>query len=544
MTDQQPREKMGCLKKLLLGVSLAGAVVVLAVVLGYLLWFLPAANEKTVLETDYLAQWQGPEVAGDEGEHAWPVMVRAVEELGLRPKYERGPGPMRGAAVVEVEASQRLGDEQWDQLAEYLQRPEVNAGLDRLREVSGRLVLGYAHSDDRDEALMAAQMAIEPGFTGWETNPSESPSMQALHLPYLSVARGQAAAMVARAYLRGFEGEAGTESVRDIEAAVALGRHIERQRGGIMSRVGIEIAGDAADTVLEALARDTGMIDPATLKAMDAVMAAWQARQRVSPFEYAVLSDRDMLQRVYNADGGMTAFGAVALAEDELEIFSETSMLSRVDEGLSGQPFWIKAYGVFGRVMFPPRGEIEALIDRAELLGREFGEMEPWEADPAADPVKGLYTVARAMEAYERIPLQVAYTHQIASKMSGAGCVAVSRVSAVRLASAAIRHRNETGDWPGSSDELGDGSAWPDGFTGEPLGMIMGDAGPMIYSAGTDRNDDLGRACEEPMQFRWPDQAAKMEQSKPENYDGDWMLWSVGLAERRTAERAAAARDD
>jgi|GEM_PF-3454812 len=542
MTDTKPKEKMGCLKKLLLAGSLGAAVLVLGTLLLYLLWFVPAVNEKPVLERDYLAEWQGAEVFGDESTHAWPVMVRGVEEVGMRPRVELPSfGGRRMEVMVEYET--RPGDEHWEMLEEFLGRIEVNTALDRIREVAEKQVLGFRHTDAQDPDLIAAQAAIDPEFDGFVPQPSGRPGMHAIQLPYLWVARTHAKALSARAFVHGFHGVGGMESVRDVEAALALGRHAERQRGGLVTRAGIEIAGEVADAALETLARDSDEIEPATLEALDAVLAQWQARERVDPYVYAVLSGRDLLQRVYDENGDMTAFGVVALSQDDVDMFGDESLLSHVDESLDGQSFQIKAYGVFARGTYPERAELDALLDRFEPLGRAFGELEPWEADPAVDPVKSIYEVVREAEQFENVPLQIAYSHSIASGLAGEGAQAVSRVSAARLAIAGIRHRNETGDWPSTANELGDGSAWPDGFSGEPLRLIPGESGIVIYSVGTDRNDDGGRVCERPTQYWWPANAVKMEAADPEEFDGDWVLWTPDLHEVRTAERVAEAAE-
>ncbi|MFG0304726.1 MAG: hypothetical protein ACF8Q5_00785 [Phycisphaerales bacterium JB040] len=542
MSETKPKEKMGCLKKLLLAGSVGAAVLVLGTLLLYLLWFVPAVNEKPVLERDYLAEWQGAEVAGDESTHAWPVMVRGVRELGKAPSREIDMGIGR-VFDQPIGFDTRPGDDGWDEIEAYLGQEQINAALDRLREVTGKSVLGYRHTNEADPDLRVAMGASNPEIDITVPEPSDRPAMFSLILSYVGIGIEQGRTLSARAYLRGFAGEYGQESVGEIEAAIAIGRHLERQRSGIVSRAGIEIVGRAAETALETLARDADSIGAETLAGLDAVMAAWHGREPVDPFAYAVLSGRDLLQRVYDADGNMTAFGVVAMSQEELELYDSGSMLSNPDEGLGSQPFWVKGYGVFARGAYPSREELEDLIDRFEPLGQAFGELEPWEADPAVDPVKSIYEVVREAEQFGNVPLQIAYAHSIASGLAGEGAEAVSRVSAVRLAIAAIGHRNETGDWPRTADELGDGSAWPDGFSGEPLRLIPGESGIVIYSVGTDRNDDGGRVCEEPTQYWWPANAAKMEAADPEEYDGDWVLWTPDLDEVRTAEREAEAAE-
>lgn len=533
---------MGCLKKLLFGGMIAGAVAVLAVVLVYLLWYRPAVAEMPVFETDYLAQWQGAELEGGADSHAWPVMVRAVEEMGQLPGYDI---EFRGRTMRrEIERDLRPGDADWDLLEEFVNRPEVNTTLDRLRDVADKPVLGHSHSDGIDPAFNAALVAANTGFVISEPSLNPNPSMHALDLPYGGTAYWQSRLLMTRGFLRGIEGGAGVETVRDLEAALAVSRHVERQGGGIVTRIGVGLAGESADTALELLARDLDGVEQATLDQLDSAMEAWQGRKPINPFEFAVFQARDLMQRVYGTGGRMTAVGVARLSEHELGIAGDTSMLSRVDEGLGKQVLWVQAYSVFARGGFPDESELEALVEEFVPLGETFGNIGPWEMDPEQSPMKGIYRIAQAFEAYEALPLQLGYAHTLASKMTEAGCVAVSRVSAVRLVIAAIRHRQETGDWSSSADELGDGSAWPDGFTGEPLKVIASEAGPVIYSAGTDRNDDGGRECEEPDQFWWPKNAAKMEKSRPEQFDGDWVLWTTSLHEDRAAKREAAREAD
>jgi len=95
-------------------------------------------------------------------------------------------------------------------------------------------------------------------------------------------------------------------------------------------------------------------------------------------------------------------------------------------------------------------------------------------------------------------------------------------------------HHRRTGEWPASLDELTP-DLLPklpiDRFTGEPLRYCLVEGRPLLYSCGTDRDDDRGvrPAGRDRVAQAWSD-AAKLDATTVATawaveHDGDWILW-------------------
>ncbi|MAY74147.1 MAG: hypothetical protein CMJ31_05350 [Phycisphaerae bacterium] len=101
-------------------------------------------------------------------------------------------------------------------------------------------------------------------------------------------------------------------------------------------------------------------------------------------------------------------------------------------------------------------------------------------------------------------------------------------LDATLLTLAAVRHRQSTGAWPASLDDI-DEALLPevplDRFDGQPLRYRRTDAGPLIYSVGMDGDDDNGRPARNAMDWKPNEERDEALERWPERYDGDWVLF-------------------
>ncbi|MEM7628363.1 MAG: hypothetical protein AAF356_02970 [Planctomycetota bacterium] len=99
------------------------------------------------------------------------------------------------------------------------------------------------------------------------------------------------------------------------------------------------------------------------------------------------------------------------------------------------------------------------------------------------------------------------------------------QTSAALLELSARLHLLRHGVWPGSPGEIdGDlrhGAPWLDLHTGQTLGYVLGDHGPVIYSFGADRDDDGGRPGA-PERHVILDEDGNVPGDAP---DGDWVIF-------------------
>jgi hypothetical protein len=93
------------------------------------------------------------------------------------------------------------------------------------------------------------------------------------------------------------------------------------------------------------------------------------------------------------------------------------------------------------------------------------------------------------------------------------------------------RYKKRHSSWPRSLDELVP-EFLPEvprcTFTGKPLGMLINDAGPVLYSVGPDMEDDGGMPTDVPFGeygMGPADISRAIHEGNPDGLDGDWILW-------------------
>lgn len=96
-------------------------------------------------------------------------------------------------------------------------------------------------------------------------------------------------------------------------------------------------------------------------------------------------------------------------------------------------------------------------------------------------------------------------------------------------------HQRAHGSYPASREEFSAEARerWPaDPFDGKPMRYALRDGRPVIYSVGSDRDDDLGDPSNVPV-FRYlePERwrvAVEQYPDLPNAVDGDWVLFPPG----------------
>ncbi len=105
---------------------------------------------------------------------------------------------------------------------------------------------------------------------------------------------------------------------------------------------------------------------------------------------------------------------------------------------------------------------------------------------------------------------------------------------AVLVAIALELHHRRAGEWPATLDELTPGllpDVPPDRFTGEPLRYRLVEGRPLLYSCGTDRDDDGGvppaggNAVARMWEGKAKLDALTVTAAWAAEHDGDWILW-------------------
>ena len=111
-------------------------------------------------------------------------------------------------------------------------------------------------------------------------------------------------------------------------------------------------------------------------------------------------------------------------------------------------------------------------------------------------------------------------------------------------------YRRRAGFWPASLEALVPDllpTVPPDRFDGNALRYRLVDGRPLIYSIGSDRDDDGGRAPRDAAGQDEPQQAKLVNLAGEPMADGDWILWpptprALPSSDQRRAEQDAAFR--
>jgi hypothetical protein len=214
---------------------------------------------------------------------------------------------------------------------------------------------------------------------------------------------------------------------------------------------------------------------------------------------------QDFVQRVYTDDGD--GDGHVSAAG--LQWLSTGVAV----EGRPHTPQYLMAPAV--AMVMAGRQEMSGMYERLMARAEAESARPLWEQDAEA--------FTREVEAMAGSPLSNARYWPVLLFMPALGRtgaqaeLAAQRRDAVLVAIALELHHRRTGAWPESLDSLVPDllpAVPPDRYDGKPLRYRLADGKPLLYSIGTDRDDDGGTptASQHPGLYLG---------------DGDWILWQA-----------------
>jgi hypothetical protein len=343
-------------------------------------------------------------------------------------------------------------------------------------------------------------------------------------LPQLSDLRGFARLLNADAWLAARDGDGG-RFLENVEAMLAVAVFADEHPTLINQLVGIACRALACRRVTETLSTYPDLLAEAKLERLAGLLRGLDGgedyRLDLDGERYFFL---DVIQRMYTDDGngnGQIAAGGLwligALDESGGMPPQHASGGSRVASGAA-------------RIFSSDRRTIVAMHEEVLTEGEAWSAVPLWERDSMDD--ESWNRVERAAEAFPPDPgalvvslllpaLSKAFISQESANLSREGTEAAVAVH---------RWRSEHGDWPASLEQLTPGllPAVPiDRMTGQPLIYRVTDRGPVLYSAGMDRDDDGGRHVERALNWAPEDRVAARVAEDPEDLDGDWVFLAV-----------------
>lgn len=335
----------------------------------------------------------------------------------------------------------------------------------------------------------------------------------------------------------------GDRIVADARALVGLADQLREPQFLICDLVCISLSALAYDGVGVVLRDHPEALSDRQLADLAHILAARPGSLHVR-FDMERAGFMDVVQRTYSDDGsGGGVFTAAGMREME-RVLGAQGELGRLRQTTGTAERFVSALAspVAAGLMADRRslvGEYNRALAEYELLsGRAF---HLWPADfVSPEPLAGMSEFQRSR--YELLNVLL----PALSSAVAAGNVATQQREGVLVAIALELHRRRTGSFPGSLSELAPAllpGVPVDQFSGAPLGYVLRDGRPVVYSVGVDRVDNGGvpPAGEdgERRASRWMSAslvtqrlaaerlAERKGRSVPERerIAGDWVLW-------------------
>jgi hypothetical protein len=457
------------------------------------------------VRVDYLVAVNRRAAAIDPAEAAWPIYERVTRELGYR---DNGPPPGVDWAALPSAATNGSF------VAFEKQNREAVA---QLREATRRELGAVLVSDgDYRTELLWDRVALRP-----------VEMFNLLTLLFQSDAR-----------LAASQGDLG-RAVDDAIAVVNLGRQLEEHSFLTLGVFHSSLAREAYELIND-LMRDHGdvLTDKQLRELAHAVANVkldwdwWLEGERSAAL--------DFMQHLYTDNGA----GDGHITVEGLEILRsvvESMNMEVGDRGWSSAPrpydaSWWQQFSEFDFKVFTAplamasRREITEILDQFYDEAAKLGAQPLWEWKAReADEIISTWSELERLKYY---PLTLILPASGVARRAAEWSRGAQ--DGVLVGLALESYRREHGAWPARLAELSPQylpSVPVDRMNGKPLGYVVRDDRPMVYSVGADLDDDGGRAV-----------AGKHNEwlASPEGYwditraagknDGDWVLW--GGAER------------
>jgi hypothetical protein len=441
---------------------------------------------------DYLADITAASRAVPDADRAWTVYRQAIEALGEMP-----------TALTETPGEPRPGDPVWPEIATFL---EANGeALELARQAAARPGFGYVVGFEIDEA----DVSVWPHLAPDANSTAAGATLWSILMPHLAELRKLSILLVLDAHRAASLGD-GAVAAANIEAILGTARHARETPLIGSDLTSLSQVGKAVAAVGEILAQQPEIFTDRQLLDFAHRLAALQGDQLGVRLGAEVLAFQDLMQRLYTddgeGDGRLTADGLAALS------------------------------GVGGAV--GPLAPVAGLV----IAGRKemTNEFNRWLSAAEAEMAKPLWRqdAAKLDRELERLQGSLFYRNRywpvvtMMPAMTGVGrlpeLVAQER-DAVSVAIALELYRRRAGNWPASLDALVPDllpAVPPDRYDGKPLRYQLVDGKPLVYSIGSDRDDDAGRAPRNAAGREVSHRArmASVEGEPPA--DGDWVLWT------------------
>jgi hypothetical protein len=448
---------------------------------------------------DYLADLNAAAAAVAPAERAWPLYREAL--LALEDPAET------------LREEVRPGQAGWAEIRDYLGRQADVLAI--VRDAASRPGLGYVvgYSIAEEDRVLWPQIEGEGTPMG----------LAAVLLPYLAELRTLGRLLALDAH-RAAEAGDGALVTADLEAILGIAGHTGETPILINDLVSLSLIRKAVSTLGQVLSVQPEVMADGQLHDLAHRLAAVRRGRLEVRLESERLWFLDLMQRLYTDDGAgggrLTAQGLQSLVYVGDPASSQVGPLAPV-----------AALVVAGRREMT--GEFNRLFSLAEAeMAKPLWRQDIGQVDREVERLKrSLVYTYRYWPVVTLMPALAKAGRQ--PELARQECDAVCVVIGLEL------YRRRTGYWPASLDALVPDLlpvVPPDRFDGKPLRYRLVEGRPLVYSIGSDRDDDQGRTPPAPAGRSMVPRASQVDLDGAPRADGDWVLWRAAPGSRRDAQ--------
>jgi hypothetical protein len=477
-------------------------------VTAYLYW-----NNPPKIARNFSAEQNATILATSESERAWPVYREVLIGMGPAPaEFYRGYGPWVDADTPVV--------------ASFVRRNQ--GALEKVRNASQRSILGYSLSDGEPYEDYRVRTRHLPPGAAEPRPPTSNPLLWCSMMTPLLEVGVLSQSLASDAILSAGESD-GERMTADLLAMMRLADHIGENPGPLVTSFAAMYFAEALRTWGHLMTAAPNMFDEPRLQALEAAARGFAGGKIEVRFDFARVAFHDVMQRVYTDDGNGNGYFYLPgfLELQPLFPFIEAPLKAiAVTAPLTKERYYSRKESV---------AEFERLLQLAAAdTARPIWKCVDWPHAQARDRLQAdprWRIVHLLTESYDD---DHAHLERV-----------VQQRDAVLAASAILRFQRRHGAWPTTLKRLIPeflGSLPVDRCDGQSLLYRVTPAGPLLYSVGTDGDDDGGRAplikvpdydysnpSYPPKYVQWP--CHWLSVSSGENLEGDVILWPVASAE-------------
>ena len=483
----------------------------------YMLW------ERPTLDTDYLAVINSRADAHAQDEAAWPHYRKAMLALGWQDAH-----PPKGAlldywytsnisamldGISEDDDSDVDATEKDQTLREFLTEHQSEIAILREATTTPRLGFICVHTYQQEDTELLGKWVDD-------TPDNEPPELISILLGHVQILNHAGTLLVSDAVLAAESGDAG-RTYGNLTACLRVVQHAQDEPFLVSGMISLSIEWTLLDTI-EAILRDhSELFSDEQLANLAHHLSAINP-----PVEYWFESERlwtlDVMQRIYGKSGRVTYKGAIYL-----------SHLSEIVGTVAGQANEQLLVGIG----LPAINQLLASRDEQLAMFNEIRQQEQvyftkplWELTHQKRPAARLQRTQWDQIRYKPLVLLMPDARAFRRTTERN----VGRREGALIGIALELYRREHGNWPESLVEIS--PRWLpelpiDRINGGPLGYRVSEDGVVVYSFGTDTDDDQGRPPIEGSKryhvFSPSPITPGLAPSEVRKRDGDWVIWST-----------------